>query len=348
MRIVVNDIAASTGGAMTVLRDFYNAVCKYGGENEWIFLLGDRYFEETDNVKIVILPEIKKSRIKKLVFDFFTGRRFIEKLNPDAVFSLQNIITFGLKVPQTVYIHQSIPFQAVKRFSFLKPSERNLAVIQHLIGKIIKLSAKKSDRIIVQTKWMKDAVCSICGIDEFKVYTAFPSVDSARAAGGESFDRNTFFYPTADEIYKNNDCIYKASGILENKGIDHHITLTLPSERSTDRITCTGRLPYNEVVGRYCTSTLIFPSYMETFGYPLAEARMVGAIVLASDTPFSREVLDGYENAYFFDPFEPQQLADLMEKVALGEIEKLDVADCKCERGDSWAQVIDFVLETIN
>ena len=75
---------------------------------------------------------------------------------------------------------------------------------------------------------------------------------------------------------------------------------------------------------------------------------MAGAIVLASDTPFSREVLDGYENAYFFDPFSPDELADLMEKVVLGEIEKLDVADCKCERGDSWAQVIDFVLETIN
>ena len=70
---------------------------------------------------------------------------------------------------------------------------------------------------------------------------------------------------------------------------------------------------------------------------------MVGAIVLASDTPFSREVLDGYENAYFFDPFSPDELADLMEKVVLGEIEKLDVSDCKCERGDSWAQVIKLI-----
>lgn len=342
MRIVVNDIAASTGGAMTVLRDFYTAVCNHDKENEWIFLLGDRYFEETDNVKIVILPEIKKSRIKKLIFDFFTGRNFIEKLNPDAVFSLQNIITFGLKVPQTVYIHQSIPFQSVKRFSFLKPSERNLAVIQHLIGKIIKLSAKKSDRIIVQTKWMRDAVCKTCRLPQSKTHIALPSINRADIVKGIP-NSKSFFYPTSDVIYKNNDFIFRASDILENKGIDHHITLTLPSERSTDRITCTGRLPYDEVVGRYCTSTLIFPSYIETFGYPLAEARMVGAIVLASDTPFSREVLDGYENAYFFDPFEPQQLADLMEKVALGEIEKLDVADCKCERGDSWAQVIDYI-----
>ena len=51
MKIVVNDIAASTGGAMTVLRDFYNCVCNNDHENQWIFLLGKKYFEETENVK---------------------------------------------------------------------------------------------------------------------------------------------------------------------------------------------------------------------------------------------------------------------------------------------------------
>ena len=111
MRIVVNDIAASTGGAMSVLRDFYSCVCEHDHENEWIFLLNARYFEETENVKIIALPEIKASGFKKLIFDFVTGREYISRLKPDVVFSLQNIITFGLKVPQIAYIHQSIPFQ---------------------------------------------------------------------------------------------------------------------------------------------------------------------------------------------------------------------------------------------
>ena len=111
MRIVVNDIAASTGGAMTVLRDFYRCVCENDTENEWIFLLGDKYFEETDNVKIISMPDIKKSGFKKLWFDFVAGRKYISALKPDVVFSLQNIITFGLKAPQVVYVHQPLPFQ---------------------------------------------------------------------------------------------------------------------------------------------------------------------------------------------------------------------------------------------
>lgn len=345
MRIVVNDIAASTGGAMTVLRDFYTCVCKNDRENQWIFLLNDRYFEETDNVKIVTLPQVKQSHLRKLWFDFVAGRKFIQRLEPDVVFSLQNIITFGIRVPQVVYIHQSIPFQTIKNFSFWKKEERSLAVIQHLIGRIIKRSAKKSDQVIVQTQWMKDAVCRQCDLPESKVHTSLPTVKPVSFVEREdTFDQTAFFYPTADEIYKNNDCVRKASEILTAKGVAHAVTLTLPPEQSDGKIRCVGRLPHEEVMAHYRHSTLVFPSYIETFGYPLAEARLAGTIVLASDTPFSREVLGGYENAYFFDPFQPEQLAVLMEQIATGKIEKKPVQQQVEQDTDSWELVIDQLL----
>lgn len=342
MRIVVNDIAASTGGAMTVLRDFYACVCENDHENEWIFLLGEKYFPETENVKIIALPEIKKSKKKKLLFDFVTGRRYIHKLKPDAVLSMQNIITFGLKVPQAVYIHQSIPFQTVKQFSFLRSSERKLAVIQHLIGGIIKLSAKKSDLVIVQTQWMKDAVYKMCRLSQGKVLVSLPTVGEA-AQTDAAFDPAQFFYPTAKAIYKNNACLFAASKLLDEQKIPHQVTMTLPAEKSIGSVTCVGRLPYEEVQVRYKQGTLVFPSYIETFGYPLAEARRAGTVVLASDTPFSREVLAGYENAYFFDPFKPDQLAVLMMQVLSGKITRNDT---KTEEGSTggWQAVAEAVL----
>ena len=347
MRIVVNDIAASTGGAMTVLRDFYRCVCENDTENEWIFLLGDRYFEETENVKIIPMPEIKKSGVKKVLFDFVTGRKFISELKPDVVVSMQNIITFGIKVPQMTYIHQSIPFQSVKKFSFFKGSERKLAVIQHLIGRIIKRSAKKSDRVIVQTEWMKEAVCRLCRIPADRISVVMPQVKPFDIASIPTFDSSVFFYPTAPAIYKNNAAIFAASEQLAQKGLDFSVTTTLPEEKSRDRIACVGRLPYNEVVARYHASTLVFPSYIETFGYPLAEARQAGAIVLASDTAFSREVLAGYPNAYFFDPFKPQELATLMEQVIRGEIVRQDVPVVQTAQRDSWVEVIDIVRRMV-
>lgn len=347
MRIVVNDIAASTGGAMTVLRDFYRCVCENDTENEWIFLLGDRYFEETDNVKIVPMPNVKKNGINKMWFDFVTGRKFIASLNPDVVFSLQNIITFGVKVPQATYIHQSIPFQSVKKFSFLKVSERKLAAIQHLIGAIIKRSAQKCDRVIVQTQWMKEAVCRQCRLPSEKVSVVMPQVKPFGAVPEAKYDATTFFFPTSFGIYKNNAAVFAVSEQLEQKGLDFAVTLTLPEEQSRGRVTCVGRLPYEEVVARYHTSTLLFPSYIETFGYPLAEARQAGAIVLAADTAFSREVLVGYKNAYFFDPFQPQELAELMERVITGEIVKQDVPALQTVQQDSWLEVMDIVRRTV-
>lgn len=345
MKIVVNDVAASTGGAMTVLRDFYTYVCNHDRENQWIFLLGDQYFEETDNVKIITLPKVKQSRLRKLWFDFVSGRRFINSLAPDAVLSLQNTITLGVKAPQAVYIHQSIPFQSVKNFSFFRHGERSLAVIQHLIGWVIKLSAKKSDMVIVQTKWMQQAVCNMCRLPEEKVLACLPPVKPL--PGNEKkavFDKAAFFYPTAEGSYKNNTCVFQASQMLDQKGIIHSVTVTLNPKHSAGHVACTGRLPYEQVLERYQRATLVFPSYIETFGYPLAEAKMAGAIVLAADTPFAREVLDGYANAYYFDPFKPAELAELMEQVALGVIERKTIIQGDTPLVPGWEMVVDQLL----
>ena len=345
MRIVVNDIAASKSGALTVLKDFYNCVREHGREHEWIFLLGDNILEETDNIKIITLPHIKNSRTKKLQFDFFTGKKFINSLQPDVVFSLQNTLTFGVKAPQLIYLHQSIPFQKIKNFSFLKSSERSLAVYQHLIGRIIKESVKRCDKVIVQTKWMQEAVMQQCHLPEEKVMRVAPTVSDLSVYNTDvPFQLDRFFYPTAPAIYKNNAAIFKACELLNEKNIHCDVTLTLPPERSKGDVRCVGRLPYSEVIEKYAESTLVFPSYIETFGFPMAEARKVGTIVLASNCPFSREVLDGYENAYFFDPFKPQELADLMEQVIAGNIKNTESVTMD-NSGNGWETVIHILLQ---
>lgn len=344
MRIVVNDIAASTGGALTVLKEFYNCVAEHDRENEWIFLLGDHLLEETDRIKVKVLRDVKASGFKKLVFDFVTGRKYIHSLEPDVVLSLQNIITFGLKVPQLVFIHQAIPFQNIKNYSFFKKGERKLAVIQHLIGRIIKRSAQKSHRVFVQTRWMRNAVCDSCRLTPDKVIVATPNVKGAARSDGAQFCREQFFYPTIAQSYKNNNAITRSSELLNQKGLAHTVTLTLPAQYARENVRCVGRLPYEQVQAYYASSTLLFPSYMETFGYPLAEARSAGTVILAADTPFAREVLAGYENGYFFDPFRPEELAQLMEKVISGELVRKESVPAAPQSRDGWVDVIDQVL----
>ncbi|MFJ7847255.1 glycosyltransferase [Peribacillus sp. NPDC097206] len=348
MRIVINDIAASAGGALSILKNFYDSLLKtdLSKGNEWIFLLSDNYIEETDNIKVIVLDNIKKNWINRLKFDFYEGKKIISQLNPDVVFSLQNTIIYGLKVPQILYMHQSIPFQTTKNFSFFKSEERILAVYQKLIGFLIKDSVKKADTVIVQTKWIKEAVINITNINPEKIQNIFPSLNNMDQYNKNSiFCKNNFFYPANYSVYKNHKCIFDACSILKDSGVSkYNIELTINQKISEENISCLGQISFEEVSKRYSTSTLIFPSYIETVGLPLIEASYMGSIILVADCPYSREALAEYENAYFFNPFNPKELAELMEKVLTGEIKKKKILKKKMFVTDTWEEIIITLL----
>lgn len=310
--IVIIDFAAVYGGALSVLKEYYDKALSDQFSN-YIFLLNDYYFEETKNVKIKILRKEKKWFFR-LLFDYIYGRFIINKFNPKHVISLQNTMVFGLKSPQTVYLHQSIPFQKIKNFSFLKKSEYKLAIIQHFIGKCIKYSLKKCDKIIVQTKWMKNSVVSECNVNPKKINVIVPSISNDLIPKKRNIKSNHFFYPTSNDIYKNNDLIIKAVDLLNQDGVfNFKVELTIDGE-STKNIKKIGKINRDKVFEKYSNSILLFPSYIETFGLPLLEAKKCKTIILASDTPFSHEILDDYEDVYFFDPFNVQELKKLMKK----------------------------------
>ncbi|MFP3154185.1 glycosyltransferase [Lachnospiraceae bacterium ZAX-1] len=378
MRIVINDIAASSGGALSVLKDFYDAVKEGDTNNEYIFFLSDTYVEETERIKVKLFPNVKNHRIYKLLFDLLLGRYQVNKWKPDIVLSLQNIIVFGTKAPQVVYIHQPLPYQKEKNFSFLKKEERSLAVYQKIIGRIINRSARKAVKVIVQTMWMKEAVSSIAKIPINKIEVIMPNTfkikkqvlddserdkietiiaDSSKIEDSteiENWNNKLFFYPTADILYKNIECIRLACHILNESGRDDFkVELTIQGS-DTMNIKHISKISREEVLAKYSRSTLIFPSYIETFGLPLAEAKEAGTVILASDCAFSREILAGYVNAYFFDHKRPEELAELIKQVIDGAIVKKYVQADKDLReennrkyGDarnSWGKVIDLLL----
>ncbi len=346
MRIVVNDIAASSGGVLTVLRDFYQYVRDNDTENEWYFLVSGDYIQSTERIHVIQLPQIKDSYLKRLQFDFFTGKKFIDNLKPDVVFSLQNTITFGVRAPQVAYEHQPLPFQEIKKYSFFKSDERKMAMYQHLIGKVILASVKRATKLIVQTEWMREAVAKKGGADLKRIVKIAPNVENLEHLRVDIPRRNDlFFYPTSTVPYKNIDCICAAAKLLEKKGVDFEVRLTVPEREKQAGIVYMGQIPREQVIRQFCEAALVFPSYIETFGYPLIEAAQMGAIVLAADLPFAHEVLGTYENAYYFDPFDPKALADLMEQVITGKIVRKEVFQTVTV-GNSWGLVLEELIKT--
>ena len=151
MRIMVFDVPAESGGALSVLHEFYNEF-KLDQENEYIFVLSVPELKETSNIKIIRFPWIKKSWGYRLYFDHFIAPRLIKEYEIDQVLSLQNITIPRTKVYQSVFVHNALPFSE-HRFSFVE--NRLLWVYQNIIGKNIMRSITKADHVIVQTRWMK-------------------------------------------------------------------------------------------------------------------------------------------------------------------------------------------------
>jgi len=313
MRIAVLDIAASKTGALSILKDFYDYVLNNPDGNEWIFITGvEGVLKDVPEKKISVIcrEDVKASSKNRLKFDLFTGAGFIKSLNADVLFSLQNTLPKGIGgIRKVLYVHQPLGYQKTKRFSLFKKDERHLAIYQYLYSPLVNSSVRTSDVTIVQTEWMKRAV--IEKTKKKEVIKITPEVaDMPAGYYEEEFDKTSFFYPAGDILYKNHAVIERAAALLKKEGInDFSVTFTNKVPLSRD-----------EVYKMYFKSTLIFASYIETFGLPLAECMQTGNPILAADTEFAREILSGYKQAYFFDPFDEKELKELMKKVLEGRI----------------------------
>lgn len=328
MRILVYDVAAEDGGGLFVLKNFYREVLANDNRDiDWTFMVSTDEIVQTDKVRVLCYPQVKISWKARLRFEYLQLPKIVKELDPDLVISLQNMPIKRCKVRQFVYLHQSLQY-CPKKFSLLKGEERGLAIRQKFISFLIKNAMPKAEHIFVQTQWIKDATVKWLRRDE-KEITIVPvrvntdGISIKEYTGAES---RTFFYPARAEIYKNHSLIMEACKILKERGVsDYRVLLTMQRDENpyAERITASaeslpvayiGAVSYEEIWDIYSRSILLFPSYLETCGLPMLEARRAGALILASDMPFSHEALDGYPNAAFFGINGPEKLAELMQK----------------------------------
>lgn len=329
MRTLVVDVAADSGGALTILNQYYNELLK-DKNNDYIFCTSlVNEYEDTDNIKILRFPWVKKSWFYRLWFDYVYSHKLIKKYKIDKVLSLQNIILPCSKIYQTLYLHQSLPYSNYK-FSIFE--NKKFWIYQNIIGKLIHKSVKKSDRVIVQTQWMKNAVIQLDGISEKKIEVIPPKIEIEVL---EFFDKknfnNMFFYPASNFIYKNHKVILDAILKLKNQNVNNFsIVFTLKFNELSEEckeiynkvkenVILLGSITHEEVMNYYRESVLIFSSYIETFGLPILEARMTNTPIIACDMPYAREILDGYEKVDYFDVLSSDELSKLIKKYCYKE-----------------------------
>lgn len=324
--ILVYDVAADSGGALSVLHDFYMDVRENGDKSiTWTFIVSKPVFEETDNIKVLRYPWIKKSWLHRMVFDSFMAPRIVKEHNFDEIFSLQNLIVHVKGFLQIVYVHQSLPFSD---YTFKITKYPLYWIYQNIMGLLIFRSMKTADKVIVQTNWMKEACVSKTGVNEDKIIVIPPIINIMPnkyfVPTKESL--STFFYPAASVLYKNHLMIINACKLLiahkvtnfkiifTLTGLENKLSKYIYTESVNNKlpIQFVGHISRSEVFNWYSKSILLFTSIIESLPLPLLEAQKCHAPIIALNTAFGKELLESYDNYCLCSNNDDAMLANIM------------------------------------
>lgn len=325
--IMIYDVHASESGALAILDDLYKQIRSYSDKSvKWVFVVSTPEYEETKEITVRRFPWVKKNWGYRYYFDTVTTRKLLKEFEPDKVFSLQNKGIDFYKKEQLVYLH--LPFILTDHKFDMKVDGKKLWAYQYVISKSIFKSLRKVDTTIVQTRWMKEALVRKAGVNADKIVIQQPDImcNSIKSYVDCPDNRKRIFYPATAFTYKNHMTLLKALNYAIQKGLrEYEVIFTIrPDEngytqklheyatRNNLKVNFNGPVPRERVFEMYARSILVFPSYVESFGLPLLEAKLSGTYIIASDTPFCHEILDGYDKAKFFKELDYRALGDLI------------------------------------
>jgi alpha-1,3-rhamnosyl/mannosyltransferase len=217
---------------------------------------------------------------------------------------------------------------------------------------------KSADRILCMSNYTKKDLTSILGIDNRRIIVGYPGIDRAqfrprdkmkvRQKLGLPLNRRIILHVGTDEPRKNTKTLIQAFRRIK-KSLPDTILVKVGGMRETTRrlIMTLGLLQsvlyYRKVpnIELYYNAAdiLLFPSYYEGFGYPVAEAMASGCPVIAGDSSSVTEVVG--KAGLLFPPFDvvtlhemtiqaltDSSMSSVMIKEGLEQVKKFDWTKC--------------------
>lgn len=318
--IVLNNPAAKSGGALAILKEFLEKITTIRCNRKFIIIVSLEELKkyETDRVKIYIIGSQNfKTRI---LWDNFRLKNYLKvrDIKPDLFISTQNTgVNLDKAIPQVIYYHQSLSLVDLK-WNFFKKNQRIYWMYKNIYPIFIRQYLNRVRKVIVQTEWVKKEFSKKFNYLENNIVLIKPEVKKINMEEIKVINKSKYriFYPATPLIYKNHKIVIEALGLLkkENLGLIKNIECIftfsegenleldnlIKKHKLEEVIKLIGKTPYTKVLEYYKSSNLlVFPSYLETFGLPLEEAKQFNLKILAADLPYSREVLENYEGSEF-------------------------------------------------
>ncbi|WP_162940766.1 glycosyltransferase, partial [Rahnella bruchi] len=211
----------------------------------------------------------------------------------------------------------------------------------------------------VQTEWMKAAILKKSKkINDKKIHVIKPNINIVYFSSDfENVvpEQISIIYPATPLFYKNHAVILEALAQLKNTNLINQLKFLVtfdenPASEFTslvrkynlhDNVVYLGRLSQEELFKKYSSSTaVVFPSYLESFGLPLAEAATLGKKIICSDLPYTREVLGNYQNVSYVNYKDANEWSrEIYSIIEKGKMPKLDITEYSYIQSTSW---VDF------
>lgn len=225
-----------------------------------------------------------------------------------------NNVGFGLGEGRVTLLRNALHFASAEELAALRYRPSRTLRAQ---TKIVRAAAQRSDLLVVPCSAMAERVVHHAPrLAKQLVVRPHPVSPSARTARGDRLpqDDPSILVPILNAPYKRLDeHIERLLAALDGCGREATVVVTahrheLPAAAVDPRVEFTGPLRGTQLEARWQRAKAIyFPTQLESFGYPLAEARVNGIPVIALDTSQNREIAGASLRPFWED--QPDSLA---------------------------------------
>lgn len=313
MKIAIVDVAAESGGALSIFTDFINFISKYteAANHEWYIFTSVLDIEEQNNIHLIKNSNVKKSWLHRMYWERFVFKKAAKRLGIELIFSLQNNSLPVKGIKQIVYFHNILLLADKSKYSFFKSEERLYAIYTRIIAPYTLHTLKKCDFVITQTETAKSALAK--KNDLLNIVVIKPNVKLEKITSCEGNKKiKGLFYPAAPILFKRHLDIVEA--VKNNKLLcnnpefeiiftfrgDENSYASLVKERAKEikNIKFVGFLPREKVLELYNSYGLIITSELESYPIPFIEAMYYGTPIVTYDNEYALEIVDKYPYAH--------------------------------------------------
>lgn len=252
-----------------------------------------------------------QSFFQRLMFERFELPKIIQREQYDQVLSLQNFVLKNYKIPTGLLVHQGLMLMSYPYPSY-EIKLRLKVFVQKLLFRFFKQDVND---FYVQLPWMKEALIQKYGIQPNVIHIVrtheVQSLHQSKIAHGKNLN---LIYPASGFHYKNHTIVIDALTLLKKNFYSNiNVSFTLNQyENSYTRILnkavntkqlpieFIGSISHDKLLKRYYNDILLFPSLVESQGFPLIEAMHAGTLIVCIDLPYTRDTLVNYENVMYF------------------------------------------------